>query len=103
VDSLDIFLPFSRWVLTLRLAKSERGKKTPREGFLAHTPDSDLLTAASFEKDALACQAQSPPAPNRCFQFQKRSQLFICTNDETPSVIAVRVGNPDRSPFAIQS
>src|SRR5262245_17698708 len=35
------------------------------------------------------------------FQFQKSSQLFIRTNNEAPSVIAVRIGNPDCSPFGI--
>jgi hypothetical protein len=36
----------------------------------------------------------------RPFQFQKRSQLFIGTHDETLSV-AMRVHNPDRSPLGI--
>ena len=38
---------------------------------------------------------------NRPFQFQKRSQLFICTHDETLSVIAMCVSNPDCSPAGI--
>ena len=38
---------------------------------------------------------------NRRFEFQKRSQLFIRTHDETLSVVAVRVGNPDRSSVGI--
>jgi hypothetical protein len=37
---------------------------------------------------------------NRPFQFQKRSQHFIGSHDETLSV-TMRVQNPDRSPFAI--
>jgi hypothetical protein len=36
--------------------------------------------------------------PNRRFEFQKRSQLFIRSHNETLSVVAVRVCNPDRSP-----
>jgi hypothetical protein len=32
----------------------------------------------------------------RPLQFQKRSQLFIGTHNETASVIAMRVNNPDR-------
>jgi hypothetical protein len=40
---------------------------------------------------------------NRSFQFQKRRQLFIRTCDETLSVVAMRVNNPDRSAFAIHS
>jgi hypothetical protein len=38
---------------------------------------------------------------NRPFRFQKCCQDFIGTHDETLSV-AMRVHNPDRSPFAIQ-
>jgi len=38
---------------------------------------------------------------NRPFQFHKRSQYFIGANNETLS-LAMRVHNPDRSPFAIQ-
>jgi hypothetical protein len=38
---------------------------------------------------------------NRPFQFQKRTQLVIRVHNETLSVVAMRVGNPDRSPFAI--
>ena len=37
----------------------------------------------------------------RPLQFHKCSQLFIGTHDETLSV-AMRVHNPDRSPFKIQ-
>jgi hypothetical protein len=39
---------------------------------------------------------------NRPFQFQKRSQYFFGADDETLSV-AIRVHNPDRSAFKIQS
>jgi hypothetical protein len=35
------------------------------------------------------------------FQFQKRSQLFIRTRNETLSIAAMRVSNEDRSPFGI--
>ena len=37
----------------------------------------------------------------RPFQLRKRSQHFIRTHDETLSA-AVRVNNPDRSPFKIE-
>jgi hypothetical protein len=40
-------------------------------------------------------------ALNRRFEFKKRGELFICSHNETLSVIAVCVSNPDRSPFAI--
>jgi hypothetical protein len=39
---------------------------------------------------------------NRGFQFQKRSQLFIRTHNETLSIIAMCVSNPDCSAVAIQ-
>jgi len=35
------------------------------------------------------------------FEFDKRSQLFIRTHNETLSVIAMRVRNEDRSPLGI--
>jgi hypothetical protein len=38
---------------------------------------------------------------NRPFQFQKRSQYFFGTDDETLSV-AMRVHNPDCSPLRIK-
>ena len=43
----------------------------------------------------------SAVSANRRFEFQKRSQLFIRTHNETRSVAAVCVSNPDRSPVAI--
>jgi hypothetical protein len=39
--------------------------------------------------------------PDRRFQFQKRSQLFIRSHNQTFSVIAVRISNEDRSPVGI--
>jgi hypothetical protein len=36
-------------------------------------------------------------------QFHKRRQLFIRTHDETLSVAAMRVSNPDCSPIEIKS
>jgi hypothetical protein len=38
---------------------------------------------------------------NRRFEFYKRRQLFIRSHNETLSVIAMRVCNPDRSPVGI--
>jgi len=40
-------------------------------------------------------------AADRRFQFPKRSQLFIRMHNETLSVIAVRINNPDCSPVGI--
>jgi hypothetical protein len=38
---------------------------------------------------------------NHPFQFQKRSQLFIRVHNETVSVAAMRVSNPEGSSFVI--
>jgi hypothetical protein len=35
------------------------------------------------------------------FKFEKRSQLFIRANNETLSVAAMRISNPDCSPVGI--
>ena len=40
-------------------------------------------------------------AANRRFKFHKRSQLFIRAHNETLSVAAMCVCNPDRSPVGI--
>jgi hypothetical protein len=42
-------------------------------------------------------------SPTRRFEFQKRRQLLIRSCNETLSVVAMCVCNPDRSPFAIHS
>jgi hypothetical protein len=39
--------------------------------------------------------------PNRRFEFEKRSQLFIRVHNETLSVAAMRVNNPDCSTLGI--
>jgi hypothetical protein len=38
---------------------------------------------------------------NRPFHFQKCCQLIIGADDETPSVAAMRINNPDRSTAGI--
>jgi len=40
---------------------------------------------------------------NRPFQFNKRGQLFVGVHNETLSVAAMRVNNPDCSPVGINS
>ena len=42
-------------------------------------------------------------AAHRRFKFQKRRQLFICMHNETLSVVAVCICNPDRSSFKFES
>jgi hypothetical protein len=36
------------------------------------------------------------------FKFNKRAELFLGVHNKAPSVVAVRVNNPDCSPFAIE-
>jgi hypothetical protein len=48
----------------------------------------------------LMASAVKPSIPSSS-KLNKRSQLFIRTHNETLSVVAVCVGNPDRSPFTI--
>jgi len=38
---------------------------------------------------------------SRRFEFQKRRQLFIRVHNESLSVVAMRICNPDRSPVGI--
>jgi hypothetical protein len=38
---------------------------------------------------------------NRSFEFDKRRHFFIRVHDETLTVVAMRVSNPDRSPVGI--
>jgi hypothetical protein len=40
-------------------------------------------------------------SPNRRFKFNERHQLFIRVHNETLPVVAMCVGNPDRSPVGI--
>jgi hypothetical protein len=35
--------------------------------------------------------------------FQKRSQIIVRAHNEPPSIVTVRVHNPDRLPFKIES
>jgi hypothetical protein len=45
--------------------------------------------------------SQFATIPNCRFKFQKRRQLFIGMRNVPLSIIAVNVGNPDRSPVGI--
>jgi hypothetical protein len=49
----------------------------------------------------MACQDNSATT-NRRLGFQKSRQLFIHAHDETLSVAAMRVCNPDCSPVGIE-
>ena len=74
-------------------AKNLAGKSPP--------PDSDPFSDAEFGKNRANCQTQFAASANRRFQFQKRGQLFIRAHNETLSVVAMRVCNPDRSPASM--
>jgi len=50
----------------------------------------------------LACLSrQFTASANRQIEFDKRSQLFIGLHNETLSIVAMCVGDPDRSPVGI--
>jgi hypothetical protein len=54
--------------------------------------------AASSASSSCGCQKMGGNHPR---EFKKRSDLVIGLRDETVSVTAMRISNPDRSPFAI--
>jgi hypothetical protein len=65
--------------------------------------NSDPFSDAEFAKNYATVSSKKRAAtPNRRFEFEKRSELFIRVHNEPLSVIAMRVSNEDRSPVAIQ-
>ena len=68
----------------VRMTKSRRLLHDPRQFVELHFTPSTILWAF--------CRT------NRGFEFQQRSQLFIRSANETLSVVAMCVCNPDRSP-----
>jgi hypothetical protein len=94
-----VLVSFPRCVdsLELRVGRGEEpsGKNSP--------PDSDPFSDAEFGKNLASVSNQFAASPNHGFQFYKRSQLFIRMHNETLSVAAMCVSNPDRSPFEINS
>jgi hypothetical protein len=59
-------------------------------------PDSDPFSDAEFAKNLACLSSKIAASADRRFQFDKRRQLFIGTNNETLSDAAMRVSNPDR-------
>jgi len=92
---LPFFFPAT---LILRFAGSEGAKNLAGQ---MPPPDSNPFSDAESGKISLGCQAAKTATPNRRFQFHKRSQDFIGTHNETLSVVAMCVCNPDRSPLTI--
>jgi hypothetical protein len=76
--------------------RTERGGGSP-------PPDSDPLSDIELMKISPACQDKFAAGANRRFKFHKSSQFFIRSRNETLSVAAMRVSNPDGSPFGIDS
>ena len=61
----------------------------------------DRLSDAEFGKNLANLSKQFAVSADRRFEFQKRRQLFIRSHNETLSVVAMRIGNPDRSPVGV--
>jgi hypothetical protein len=60
-----------------------------------------VFISGEFRKNLASLSRQIAASAYRRFQFRKGSQLFIRTDNETLSVIAMGVNNPDRSTVAI--
>jgi hypothetical protein len=54
-----------------------------------------------LEKITPTRQANSPPTADYRFEFHKCGQFIIDTHNETLSIAAMRVSNPDCSPAGI--
>ena len=73
----------------------------PRSRASAHGTSADHRgprTRCRVAGAMIRCDLRTGSA-NRRFQFQKRSQLFICMHNEAFSVVAMCVNDPERSPF----
>jgi len=75
--------------------------KNPRER--CPPPDSDPFSDAESGENYMSYSRQFRASANRRFEFQKRSQLFVGVHNETLSISAICIGNPDYSPVAIHS
>jgi hypothetical protein len=58
-----------------------------------------MVTRATRDDRSLFCCASLPA--NRRFKFEESRQFFITSPNETLSVVAVCINDPDRSPFTI--
>jgi hypothetical protein len=81
-------------VLILRLQVRNR-RRTERGNALRLIQDQ--LSDADFGKNLANPSNQFTATANHRFEFQKRRQLFIRAHNETLSVVAMRVCNPDCS------
>ena len=59
---------------------------------------SDPFNDAESGENHTSLSRQFAVSTNRRLEFHKRSQLFIRAHNETLSIVAMRVCNPDRAP-----
>jgi len=78
---------------------SEKRRRTSRGEVLRLIQDP--FSDAEFGKNLANLSNQFAASADRPLQFNKRSQRLIRTQDETFSVAAMRICNPDCSPFGI--
>jgi hypothetical protein len=84
-----------------RVSRRAATLKTAREGNTLSKLHfgSTVTTEPSSRKTAQRCGLTSITViACDSFEVQKGSQLFLRTHNETLSVVAMRVSNPDRSP-----
>ena len=60
-----------------------------------------VFALGEFGRNLGCLSRQLAAGANRRFEFQKRSQLFISARNEPLPVVAVRIRNPDSSPFTV--
>jgi hypothetical protein len=60
-----------------------------------------FIDVTLFAQNHASPSRQFAASPSRRFEFQKRRQQFIRMHNVTLPIVAVRISNKDRSPFAI--
>jgi hypothetical protein len=96
-----LFLLCFRFPECVNFIAGLEGAKKPSPGYKCPPPDSDPFSDVEFGKHLARLSSQFAASANLQFEFHKRSELFIGTHDETLSIIAIRVSNPDCSPVTI--
>jgi hypothetical protein len=97
---------FSYFVLSFSVvdpatARSERGEENTERGLFLPYPGFRSWFLGNVAKNPASLSSQKAPTPNCRFKLNKRSQLFIRMHNETLSVAAMRVNNPDGLPLRI--
>ena len=82
------FLPFPRYI-DVGIAGPEEAKNLAGRKALGLIQI--RLTTASFDKNRVNCQHNSPQGADHGFEFGRRRQLFIGAHNETLSVVAMCV------------